>query len=168
MAGWMEAARKEVNCAKEIENTSLNRFHGNQISRDNNSYQTRQCSNTTPCTNNSGIVPMEVDATNTTLPFKRLMDKEHAQYCTKGWCFRCCTQGHMAQNCPKNNNLNQTNVNTHKSSITTTTSPPAQTPTVTPTVATPPAPPVPPKLSFTQQICAFEEHMTRGRMWCLP
>jgi hypothetical protein len=81
MDEWMEAACKEVNQAKEIENVGLNRFCSNQISHDPNTYQTRQCQNNTPCTNlNNQHVPMDVNATHTTLPFKKLTDEEHAQY----------------------------------------------------------------------------------------
>jgi hypothetical protein len=80
MAGWMEAARKEVNQVKEIENTGLNRFRRNQVSRDTNLYQTGQHPNTAPCPNNSQHVPMDVDAANATLPFKKLTDEERAQY----------------------------------------------------------------------------------------
>jgi hypothetical protein len=76
MAGWMAAAWKEVNRAKEIENAGLNRFRGNQVSRDMSSYQTGQRLNTAPRTNNSQHVPMDIDTANTTLPFKKLMDKE--------------------------------------------------------------------------------------------
>jgi hypothetical protein len=75
MKGWMEAARKEVNRAKEIENAGLNRFRSNQVSRDSNNYQTGQRQNNTPRTNNQHV-PMDVDAANTTLPFKKLTDEE--------------------------------------------------------------------------------------------
>jgi hypothetical protein len=34
---------------------------------------------------------MEVDATNTTLPFKKLTDEERAQYRAEGHCFQCRT-----------------------------------------------------------------------------
>jgi hypothetical protein len=104
MAGWMAAARKEVNCVKEIENAGHNRFCGNQVSRDTNLYQTRQCSHTAPRTNNNQHIPMNVDTANTTLPLKKLTDEERAQYRAEGRCFRCRTQGHMAHNCPKNTN----------------------------------------------------------------
>jgi hypothetical protein len=96
MAGWMEAARKEVNRVKEIENAGLNRFRGNQISRDSSLYQTGQRPNTAPRPNNSQHVPMDVDAANASLPFKKLTDEERAQYWAEGRCFRCRTQGHMA------------------------------------------------------------------------
>jgi hypothetical protein len=109
---------------------------------------------------------MDVDAAKATLLFKKLTDEEHAQYHTEGRCFRCHTQGHMARNCPKNNNLfNQMNANIHESTnVTITTTSPVATPSTTspaPTPPTaPPAPPVPLKLSFAQQIHALEERMT--------
>jgi hypothetical protein len=84
MEGWMEVARKEVNRAKEIENAGLNRFRSNQISRDPNTYQTGQRSNNTPRTNNNQHIPMDVDAANTILPFKKLTDEERAQYRAEG------------------------------------------------------------------------------------
>jgi hypothetical protein len=84
MAGWMAATRKEVNHVKEIENAGLNRFHRNQVSCDTNSYQTGQCPNTAPRPNNSQHVPMDVDAANATLPFKKLTDEEQAQYRAEG------------------------------------------------------------------------------------
>jgi hypothetical protein len=163
MDEWMEAARKEVNRAKEIENAGLNRFHSNQMSRDPNTYQTGQRSNTAPRTNNNQHVPMDVDTANTMLPFKKLTDEEHAQYRAEGWCFRCCTQEHMACNCPKNtNSFNRTNANARKTTnatvATTSTTPVPSTPTPAPPA--PVAPPVPPKLTFAQQICALKEHMT--------
>jgi hypothetical protein len=86
---------------------------------------------------------MEVDATNTMLPFKKLTDEECAQYHAKGCCFRCRTQGHMACNCPKNANLdcqNSVNIQTN----------------VTATLSVPPSP----KLTLTQQIHMLEDEMT--------
>jgi hypothetical protein len=154
----MTAARKEVNCVKEIENMGLNRFRGNQVSRDTSSYQTGQRSNTAPRTNNNQHVPMDVDATNVTLPFEKLTDEERTQYRAKGRCFRCHTQGHMARNCPKNSNsFNRTNVNVHESNTTVATT---STTPVPPVPDNPVAPPVPPKLSFAQQIRALENRMT--------
>jgi hypothetical protein len=88
MAGWKEAVRKEVNWIREIQNTGLTGFHGNQRPRDQTPFQSNQTHVSTPaCTN--GIVPMEVDAVNGTLPFKKLMDEERAQYRAEGRCFRC-------------------------------------------------------------------------------
>jgi hypothetical protein len=159
MSGWMTAARKEVNRVKEIENTGLNQFRGNQVSRDTSSYHTGQRSNTAPRTNNNQHVPMDVDATNATLPFKKLMDEERTQYRAEGRCFRCHTQGHMARNCLKNSNsFNRTNANVHESANTTVAT--TSTAPAPPVPANPVAPPVPPKLSFAQQIRALENRMT--------
>jgi hypothetical protein len=141
----------------------LNRFCSNQMSQDPNTYQTGQCSNTAPCTNNNQHVPMDVDAANATLPFKKLTDEERAQYQAEGRCFRCHTQGHMACNCPKNtNSFNRTNANEHESTnVTIATTSPVPVPSTPPPAPTPSvALPVPLKLSFAQQIRALEECMT--------
>ena len=125
MEEWKEAARKEVNRSKEIENAGLNRFFRNQTTRDNSQYQTQKQTNST---RNSGIVPMEVDATGMTLPFKKLTDEERAKYRAEGRCFRCCTQGHMARNCPKGSNRPR-DANAREANATApTTSPPSITP----------------------------------------
>jgi hypothetical protein len=108
MAGWKEAAHKEVNRICEIQNAGLAGFHGNQRPRDQTPFQSNQTCISTPARTN-GIIPMEVDAANGTLPFKKLTDEERAQYCAEGCCFRCRTQGHMAHNCPKNTTLNHQN-----------------------------------------------------------
>jgi hypothetical protein len=169
MAGWKEAARKEVNRIHEIQNVGLAGFHGNQCPRDQTPFQSNQTRVSTPARTN-GIVPMEVDAVNRTLPFKKLTDEERAQYCAEGHCFRCRTQGHMACNCPKNanpNHQNSVNVRTNDAVATPTSSTPSPTPstatiatatvaTVTATPATPPSP----KLTIAQQICALKEKMT--------
>jgi hypothetical protein len=83
MAGWKEAVCKEVNQIHEIQNAGLAGFRGNQRPRDQTQYQSNQTRVTTPARSN-GIVPMEVDATNTTLPFKKLTDEEHALYRAEG------------------------------------------------------------------------------------
>jgi hypothetical protein len=92
---------------------------------------------------------MEVDATTTTLPFKKLTDDERAQYRAEGRCFRCRTQGHMARNCPKNTNRNPT-VRTNDS---TTTAPTVATAAIT---TAPPGP----TLTIAQQIRALEDRMS--------
>jgi hypothetical protein len=104
MMVWKEAMKKEVNQIHKIQNAGLTSFCGNQCPHDQTSYQTNQTCATVPPHLNS-IIPMEVDAANTTFPFKRLTDEEQAQYCAEGHCFRCRIQGHMARNCPKNLNL---------------------------------------------------------------
>jgi hypothetical protein len=113
---------------------------------------------------------MEVDATNTTLPFKKLTDEECAQYRAKGHCFRCRTQGHMAHNCPKNANpncQNSANVQTNDAAATPTSLTPSPTPSTTTiatttiaTVTATPAVPPGPKLTIAQQIRALKEKMT--------
>jgi hypothetical protein len=94
---------------------------------------------------------MEVDATNTTLPFKKLTDDERAQYRAEGRCFRCRTQGHMARNCPKNTNRNPVARTTDSTTST------ATTDIATNVVVTPPPKPT---LTIAQQIRALENRMT--------
>jgi hypothetical protein len=169
MAGWKEAARKEVNQIREIQNMGLAGFRGNQCPHDQTQFQLNQMRATAPPRSN-GIVPMEVDATNTTLPFKRLTDEERAQYRTEGQCFRCRVQNHMARNCPKNSNSNQqnsVNVQANDAVATPTSSTPSSTPstatiataTIATVTATPAAPPSP-KLNIAQQIHVLKEKMT--------
>src|ERR1700677_1102254 len=97
---------------------------------------------------------MDVDSVNASLPFKKLTDNEHTKYRSEGRCFRCRETGHMARNCPKNNNANNSNRANPKARESTT-SPPIVT--TTPTTI---PPPVPPKLSYGQQIRALKEKMT--------
>ena len=61
----------------------------------------------------------------------------------------------MARNCPKNNNANDSNRANPKACESTTSLP------VVTTTATITPPPVPPKLSYGQQIRALEEKMTK-------
>ena len=157
MDGWEEAARKEVNRAKEIENAGLNRFR-NQISRDTGQYQTgqRQSNQTS---RNGGIVPMDVDNATATLPFKKLTDEERAKYRAEGRCFRCRTQGHMARNCPKGSNRpNIANARTADANVSTNNVTPSVNPTSTPS-ATPTPASVKQALTIAQQIRALEETM---------
>ena len=91
---------------------------------------------------------MDVDATTTT-QFKKLTPKEHAQLAKEGRCFRCCLQGHLARDCPKN------------------TAPlvkaRAATPSPDKTTPTPDTAPTPPpkdqKLTRTQKIRVLEAEM---------
>jgi len=159
MEEWKEAARKEVNRSKEIENAGLNRFFRNQTTRDNSQYQTQKQSNST---RNSGIVPMEVDATGMTLPFKKLTDEERAKYRAEGRCFRCRTQGHMARNCPKGSNrpkdanLREANATAPTTSLPSVNPPlPVITPTITTSTVTSPGP----TLTIAQKIQALEGQM---------
>jgi hypothetical protein len=167
MAGWKEAAHKEVNRSRKIQNTGLAGFRGNQRPCDQTQFQSNQTRATAPPRLN-GIVPMEVDAANGTLPFKKLTDEECAQYRAEGHCFRCRSQGHMARNCPKNANPNHQNsasVQTNDAASTPPSSTPSPTPstatiaTVSTVTATPAAPPGP-KLTIAQQIRALKEKMT--------
>ena len=168
MAGWQEAAQKEVKRAREIENQGLNNFRRNQQSRDSGPFQTRQRQNNNTRTNsNTGIVPMEVDGT--TILFQKLTDKERVQYCKEGRCFRCRQQGHMASRCPKNtnrpNNSNAqetttTNTNTTTTDTSTTNAPTSNVPIVATTTITPTPPTTTtPKLTRAQRIRAIEEEM---------
>jgi hypothetical protein len=159
MDEWQTAARKEVAKIKELQSSGLAGPRRNQLSHDNHAYQnTGQCSH---ANRNSEHVPMDVDATNVTTPFKKLTDKERAQYRAEGRCFRCQTQGHMARNCPKNANTqnvsNRQNANTREASVasaTTSVTPPTPSP-----MSNVPPPPLP-KLSYAQQIRALEAKMS--------
>ena len=115
-----------------------------------------------PNTSNSGIVPMEVDAANTTpTRFVKLTPEERAQLAKEGRCFRCRLQGHMARECPKNL-APRVRTTTSPPSTTTTPAPTnTNTPTTTAAPAAPPPvpPPKPPKLTRAQQIRALEEAM---------
>ena len=99
---WKAAARTEVARAKEKYNAGLT---GNQrrTAPKSGMYQNTQ---TTPRTNNSGIVPMEVDNATGQTNFKKLTPEERTQLAKEGRCFRCRLQGHMARDCLKNANRN--------------------------------------------------------------
>jgi hypothetical protein len=160
MEEWQVAARKEVSKVKELQSSGLIGPRRNQTSCDGHSYQNtsqRAHSNSS----NNQHVPMDVDAANITTPFKKLTNKEQAQYRAEGRCFRCRTQGHMARNCPKNANAqnvpNRQNVNVQEVSASSTNIPVAP-PTSSSTPSVPPPPP--PKLSYTQQIRALEAKMS--------
>ena len=142
---WKAAARTEVTRAKEKYNAGLT---GNQRRNPPKSgnYNTPNPPRTAPNSNNSGVVPMEVDNTTTQTNFKKLTPEERAQLTKEGRCFRCRLQGHMARDCPKNANRNS-NV---RETITETKTPDA--PTATTTSKTP-------KLTRAQQIRALEEAM---------
>jgi hypothetical protein len=150
MDEWQNAAQKEVSKVKELQSSVLIGPHCNQISCDSHAYQNNQHASTN-CNNEH--VPMDVDSANITTSFKKLMDKERAQYRAEGWCFQCHTQGHMACNCLKNANTQNVS-NCQNSNIQETLTTPAVATSVPP--VSPPAlgapPPLPPKLSYTQQI----------------
>ena len=142
---WKAAARTEVAWAKEKYNAGLT---GNQRRNPPKSgnYNAPNPSRTTPNSNNSGVVPMEVDNTTTQTSFKKLTPEERAQLTKEGRCFRCRLQGHMACDCPKNANRNS-NV---RETTTETKTPDAPTSTTTSKT---------PKLTRAQQIRALEEAM---------
>jgi len=152
MAEWKEAARKEVNRVKELQSAGLIGPRRAQTTRDQHAYQSNQ--RVTSNNRNNEHVPMDVDAINTSLPFKKLTDEERAKYRTEGRCFRCRETGHMARNCPKNSNANNSNRANPKARESTT------SPAIVTTTPTTIPPPVPPKLSYGQQIRALEEKMT--------
>ena len=168
MAGWQEAAQKEVKRAREIENQGLNNFRRNQQSCDTGPFQTGQRqNNTTHSNSNTGIVPMEVDGV--TIPFQKLTDKEHIQYRKEGQCFRCRQQGHMASRCLKNANrptnsnartTTTTSTNTTTTDTNTTNTPTSNIPIIATTTATPTlTTTTTPKLMRAQRIRAIEEEM---------
>ena len=128
---WKAAARTEVARAKEKYNVGLT---GNQR-RNPPKPGTYQNTQSTPQsnTNNSGIVPMEVDNTTGQTNFKKLTPEERAQLTKEGHCFRCRLQGHMARDCPKNSNRNSS-ANAHE---TTTNSQNTNSSSKTPTTTTP-------------------------------
>jgi hypothetical protein len=159
MDEWQTAARKEVAKIKELQSSGLAGPRRNQLSRDNHAYQnTGQRSH---ANRNNENMPMDIDATNITTPFKKLTDEERAQYRAEGRCFRCRTQGHMARNCPKNANAqnvpNRQNTNVREASAISATTP-VTPPTSSSTSNVPPPPP--PKLSYTQQIRALKAKMS--------
>jgi hypothetical protein len=82
MDEWQNTAQKEVAKVKELQSSGLIRPRHSQNSRDSHAYQnTGQCANST-CNNKH--VPMDIDATNITTPFKKLTDEERAQYQAEG------------------------------------------------------------------------------------
>jgi hypothetical protein len=108
MDEWQTAACREVAKIKELQSSGLAGPCRNQT-RDQHAYQTGN-HRTHPTSSNNQHIPMDVDAANITTPFKKLTDEERAQYRAEGRCFCCHMQGHMARNCPKNTNTqNSTN-----------------------------------------------------------
>jgi hypothetical protein len=157
MAEWKEAAHKEVGRIKELQSAGLIGPRRNQ-SRDQHAYQTGD-QRAPHSSSNNQHVPMDVDSTNITIPFRKLTDEECAKYRVEGRCFRCRIQGHMARNCPKNSSsssASRSNSNARESAVVPST--PTNATTTTPATSAPP--PVPPKLSLAQQIRALEEKMT--------
>ena len=125
---WKAAAQTEVARAKEKYNVGLT---GNQCRNPPKSgmYQNTQTAPRTQSnSNNSGVIPMEVDNATGQTNFKKLTPEEWAQLAKEGRCFRCRLQGHMARDCPKNANRNA-NPNARETTTETKTSnPPSTTP----------------------------------------
>ena len=67
----------------EIYNAGLSNFCKGQQSQDFGTFQSHQ-SHPTRLPRSNGVVPMDVDDTQLTLPFMKLTDKEHAQYRAEG------------------------------------------------------------------------------------
>jgi hypothetical protein len=154
MDKWKIAAQKEVGWIKELQSAVLIGPHQNQP-HDQHAYQSNQCTHLN--LSNNQHIPMDVDSANISVPFCKLTNKEHTKYHAEGRCFCCRTQGHMAHNCPKNSNstnLNCSNTNACKSTMTT-----ATIASIAPVTPASVLPPVPPKLSLAQQIRALEEKM---------
>jgi hypothetical protein len=97
---------------------------------------------------------MDVDAANVT-QFQKLTPEEHAQLAKEGRCFRCCLQGHMACNCPKNTNNTNPTIHTNETPAPTKTSTPATVQTTQPSA--PNSSTI--KLTCAQQIRALKEAM---------
>ncbi len=99
---------------------------------------------------------MDVDATSTSRtsapPLKKLTDEERKKLSTKGRCFRCRQQGHMAKFCPTRDT--QGNATPRPNTVTRTTN---TTPTTSESdkIESPK-----PSLSKAQQIAAIEKSMT--------
>jgi hypothetical protein len=159
MDEWQNMARKRSQRSKGSKALGLIGPRHNQNSHDSHAYQ--NTGQRTNLTRHNEHVPMDVDATNITVPFKKLTDEEQAQYWAEGRCFRCRTQGHMARNCPKNTNsqnvLNRQNSNVREASVVSTTTL-VTLPTPLPMSNVPPPPPS--KLSYTQQIRALKAKMS--------
>jgi hypothetical protein len=155
---WKATAQNEVARAKEKYDAGLTgaQHHNQQKPHDFGNFQ-HQSNQLCQQQSNLNHVPMDVDAANIT-QFKKLTPEECAQLAKEGRCFKCCLQGHMACNCPKNTNYNNTNTPTVRTNKT-----PAPhkmcAPVTVPTTqnSTPSAPVI--KLTRTQQICTIEEAM---------
>jgi len=157
MDGWKEAAWKETERFREIQNVGLaprNRNNPWQPNRNNQQYQSTNTTCNAPRSNS--VVPMDVDATSTShapaLPLKKLTDEEQKKLSAEGRCFCCRQQGHMAKFCPTRDT--QGNTTPHPNIV-------ARTTNTTPAKSEPdkiesPKPP----LSKAQQIAAIEKSMT--------
>jgi len=157
MNGWKEAAQKETERFREIQNAGLAPCNRNNPQRPNCNNQQYQSTNTTcnaPC--NDGVIPMDVDATSTSrtpaLPLKKLTDEERKKLSAEGRCFCCHQQGHMAKFCPTRDAQGNTTPRPNGA---------ARTTNITPTKNEPDKIESPkPLLSKAQQITAIEKSMT--------
>ncbi len=89
MDGWKEAAQKETERFREIQNAGLAPHNQNNPQKPNRNNQQYQSTNT-PCNapRNDVVVPMDVDATSTSrtlvLPLKKLTDEERKKLLAEG------------------------------------------------------------------------------------
>jgi hypothetical protein len=152
---WKATARNEVARAKEKYNAGLTgaQRRNQQKPQDFGNFQ-NQSNQPRPQQLNPNHVPMDVDAVNAT-QFKKLTPEEWAQLAKEGRCFRCCLQGHMARNCLKNVNYNNSTIRTNETPATTKESTPAPVPTTQTSTPNNPAN----KLTRAQQIRNIEEAM---------
>ena len=149
---WKAAARTEVAQAKEKYNTGLTRNQRRNPPKSGVYSNLQTSSHARSNSNNSGVVPMEVDNATGQTNFKKLTPEEWAQLAKEGRCFRCHLQGHMAHDCPKNTNQN-TNSNVRE----TTTKPKNPNSPPASNISTNKEPTI--KLTCAQQIRALEEAM---------
>src|SRR6266571_8081544 len=157
MDGWKEAAQKETERFREIQNAGLAPHNQNNPQKPNRNNQQYQSTNT-PCNapRNDVVVPMDVDATSTSrtlvLPLKKLTDEERKKLLAEGRCYRCCQQGHMAKFCPTRDAQGNTTPRLNVAARTTNTTPTKSEPDK---IESPK-----PLLSKAQQIVAIEKSMT--------
>ena len=148
---WKAAARTEVACAKEKYNAGLTRNQRWNPLKSGTYSNTQTSSRAQSNSNNSGIVPMEVDSARGQTNFKKLMPEEQAQLAKEGQCFQCRLQGHLACDCPKNSNWSSNSNACEATAVPQKTDSPSKPSTTdtTPVV----------KLTRAQQIRALEEAM---------
>jgi hypothetical protein len=155
MDKWKAMARNEVARAKEKYNTGLTgaQRRNQQKPCDFGNFQ-HQSNTPRQQQSNLNHVPMDVDAANIT-QFKKLTPEERAQLANEGRCFRCCLQGHMARNCPKNTNNSTPTIHTNETTPPPKATAPIMNQTTQPSAPSPPAT----KLTCAQQIRTIEEAM---------
>jgi hypothetical protein len=160
MAG--RTARKEVSKVKELQSSGLIGPRRNQTSRDRHSYQnTSQHAHSN--SSNNQHVPMDIDATNITTPFKKLTDEGASTVPSRGtdalgvepkatW---LATARRMPMH--RTFRINET-CNMLEKLQPAPLLPPVTLPTSSSTPSVPPPPP--PKLSYAQQIRVLEAKMS--------